>query len=145
MAEKRGQYQYNDDGTVSALVHTTNSPDANSVVPMDKQAQLKQQIENNTTALGASATYTGASFDTMADGVNFTWLTGVVYSNVAGTLFIDQSVDGTRWLTPQSISIGAGVSNPIDVTILSRYIRLRYVNQATAQTSFDLHAYATFK
>lgn len=117
----------------------------NDILPFDKQAQLKQQIENNTTPLGISATYTGASFDTMADGVNYTWLTGTVFTDIAGTLSVQQSADGVFWNTFDSITVGASVPTKINVDVLTRYIRLVHVNGATAQTILRLYAYVTFK
>jgi hypothetical protein len=122
-------------------VETVRTP----MVPMDKQAQMKFQIENNTTALGISASYTGASFDTMADGINYTWLTGMTTSNQAGTLYIQQSDDGTNWYTLDSIATTANNNFPFSVDVRLRYIRLMYTNGATAQTSFKLSAYVTFK
>lgn len=118
---------------------------SNAMLPTDKQAQLKTQIENNTTALAANATYTGATFDTMADGVNYTWLTGFVYANVAGTLNIQQSADGTNWYGLDTISISGTAPSKISVDILSRYIRAVLVNGASAQTDLKLFSYATFK
>lgn len=115
------------------------------IMPYDKQAQLKTQIESNTTPLGANATYTGAGFDTMADGINFTWLTGIVYANQSGSLQIQQSLDGTTWDVIDGITCNAGTAYKISVDVVSRHVRFVYVNGATAQTTFRLHAFATFK
>jgi hypothetical protein len=145
MAEKRGQYKYQDDGTVAQLVSGEAEVTTNDIFPTDKQAQLKTQIENNTTPLGISAVYTGASFDTMADGVNFTWLTGIVRADVAGTLFIEQSSDGTNWFGLDTISIVANANQKINVDILLRYVRILISNGAVAQTNLKLYAFTTFK
>jgi hypothetical protein len=115
------------------------------MAPMDKQAQAKVQIENNTTVLGASATYTGASFDTMADGVNYTWLTGLAFSAQAGQWLVDQSDDGTNWYNTDATNLTANTPSKMIVDIVARYVRIRYINGATAQTSFKLAAYVTFK
>jgi hypothetical protein len=144
MPTKSGSIVYMEDGSNAYQVYSANSPDSNSMAPMDKQAQAKVQIENNTTALGASATYTGASFDTMADGVNYTWLTGLVQSNVGGTLNVQQSVDGTNWFNLNAITVNAATNTPIDVKILLRYVRFNYVNGGTAQTNFNLFGFVTF-
>jgi hypothetical protein len=125
--------------------HDVNLKESGIIVPTDQQARLKQQIESNTTILGISAQYTGASFDTMADGVNFTGVTGLVTSNQAGTLYIDQSPDGTNWYTTDTIAVSASGLGKINFDILVRYLRVRYVNGATAQTSFNLSAFVTFK
>lgn len=145
MPTKSGSIVYMEDGSNAYQTFSANGLDQNSILPMDKQAQLKTQIENNTTALGASATYTGASFDTMADGVNYTWLTGHVYSDQAGTLYIEQSGGGTNWDRLDSVAITATTPAKISVDILSRYVRLVLVNGATAQTALRLHAFVTFK
>jgi hypothetical protein len=144
MAEVRGQYKYHDNGTVAQLVSGETVITDAPMLPMEKQAQLKRQIESNTTPLGISATYTGASFDTMADGENFTWLTGYVFSNVAGTLYIEQSADGQNWYGLNTINVAANGAMPIDVKVLLKHVRLKYVNGATAQTTFQLYGYVTF-
>jgi hypothetical protein len=145
MAEKRGQYKYQDDGTVAQLVSGEAEVTTNDIFPTDKQAQLKTQIENNTTPLGISATYTGASFDTMADGVNFTWLTGFAFANQVGNWYVDQSDDGSNYYLTDTGAITAGNASKIIVDIVARYVRFRFVNGATAQTSFKIVGYVTFK
>ena len=149
MAEKRGQYLYNDDGTVSMLVAIAGPggelEGSLAMLPMDKQAQGKKQIESNTTPLGISATYTGVGFDTMANGENFNWLTGLVRADQTGTLNIQQSDDGVNWYATDSLAIGANTNVKIMLDIILRHVRFNYVNGATAQTSFKLSAYVTFK
>jgi hypothetical protein len=132
----------NGDGTFSTLVHITGD---DAMLPFDKQAQLKTAIENNTTALAANATYTGASFDTMADGTNYTWLTGHVFADQAGTLYVEQSGGGTNWDRLDTIAVTANTPAKINVDILSRYIRVTLVNGATAQTTLRLHTFVGFK
>jgi hypothetical protein len=56
MAEKRGQYQYNDDGTVSQLVHNTNETAETSTIAMDHQATLTNTAVTHTSATVAPAT-----------------------------------------------------------------------------------------
>jgi hypothetical protein len=147
MAEKRGQYQYNDDGTVSQLVHNTNETAETSMIGVDFQAQGKVQIESNTTPLGISATYTGAGFDTMKDGENYNWLTGTVTSDQTGTLYVQQSIDGTNWVSTDSVSVTNNPTsgNKIAFDILLRYVRFTLVNNAVAQTQLKLYGFVTFK
>jgi hypothetical protein len=109
------------------------------------EAVIKQQIEENTTPVGASATYTSASFDTMADGINYTWLTGHVFANQAGNLYIEQSSNDVAWERLDNISLVASTPSKINVEILSRYIRLVLVNGAVAQTTLRLSAFVSIK
>lgn len=114
-------------------------------VPTDEQAQLKQQIESNTTPLGISATYTGASFDTMANGINFNWITGTVIADQEGTLTIQQSNDGISWNGFDTITLTANNPMKINVDVLTRHVRFVLVNGASTQTVLRLYGYATFK
>jgi hypothetical protein len=145
---RQGNYQYNDDGTVSQLTSSDSTINqVNAIVPFDKQAQLKTQIENNTTALGISATYTGATFDTMADGTNFSIITVSAASDQTGTLLLQQSADGTNWFTTDSVAITANpsLSAKIVADVVLRYVRLVVTNGATAQTKLYLYGYAAFR
>lgn len=126
-------------GAGGALPVTTND-----ILPIDKQAQLKTQIENNTTALGVSATYTGASFDTMADGTNFNLLTGYCVADQSGNLYMQESVDGTNWVTTKTWALTASNGVIIDEKIRLRYVRFMLINGATAQTSLKLYGFLTF-
>jgi hypothetical protein len=101
---------------------------------------VKRTLADSTiTNLADGATYTGAQFAT--DGYNK--LVGSVYSNATGTLYVDQSQDGTNYDVIDTIAyVGAAVTGGFSVEIVAPYARVRYVDTAgTAQTSFRLFAY----
>lgn len=66
-------------------------------------------------------------------------LTGTVFSDVAGSLYVDQSPDGVNWdVSSTAITVAAGVGQAINEPLTGFYVRLRYVNGAAAQTEFRL-------
>ncbi|AXN53730.1 hypothetical protein SPS_19 [Sphingomonas phage Scott] len=92
------------------------------------------------TVLAASGTLNGASRDSGAVaggiGTRFKNFVAEVFTDQAGTLYIDKSTDGTTWRQAATASVAAGVNATLEVKITCRYYRLRYVNGATAQTVF---------
>lgn len=90
----------------------------------------------NTTVLGANEVYTSPVINAdRADNI-----VGIVFSDVAGTLAIQQSADGVNWDLTEDVVVagaaGVGFSKPI----YGSRIRLRYTNGAGAQAAFRLHA-----
>jgi hypothetical protein len=65
---------------------------------------------------------------------------GLVFSNQGGTLHIEQSANGTNWDFDTEVVIVASVGKGFSVPVYAPYVRLRYVNGATAQTAFRLTA-----
>lgn len=55
-------------------------------------------------------------------------LTGILWADAAGTLFIEQSADGTNWDLSQSIAAVVSTGVAISVAIVAPFIRARYVN-----------------
>ena len=92
---------------------------------------------DSTTALAANATFTGTSRDTGATGSN-SKVRARAYASHPGTLYIDQSWNGTTWRSTDSIAVGAEETKFLEAKIVARYVRVRYVNGATAQTAFEL-------
>ncbi|AVX21588.1 hypothetical protein SAMN02745885_01663 [Carboxydocella sporoproducens DSM 16521] len=96
---------------------------------------------DSTTALAASATYTGSTRDLGTDGNNYpAFAIARAYADQPGTLYIEQSRDGTIWRSAvgDSIALAAGETRTLTVRLLARYWRVKYVNGATAQGSFEL-------
>jgi len=97
--------------------------------------------------LAASATYTQSPWqDAQALAVNF--VSGSVYADEAGTLYVDFSDDGTNVYGTSATTLAftsttAGTANgqtlPYPVEIPTRYFRFRYVNGAAAQGTFQLY------
>lgn len=93
--------------------------------------------DSTTQPLAAGDAYTGAAFPVAGWGR----IVGSVYSDQAGTLYIEQSPDGVNWDVVVSINYAAGTTPGFSVEVLAPEARLRYVNGATAQTVFRLYAY----
>lgn len=109
---------------------------------------------SNTTPLGSNGTYTQPWVDSVNTGFIFTgrtdylqgtagpqdvnFVSGSVYADQAGTLYIDQSDDQVN-IQSTSIAVSAATLTQIPVQQLtSRYYRFRYVNGATGQGTFVL-------
>lgn len=106
--------------------------------------------EDSATALGAGATFTGTGRDTGGTSGVSTSVTTVravahcFQAATPGTLYIDQSRDGTTWVNTASKALaGADSPNtPLECPSVFRYWRVRYVNGGTAQTAFWINSSA---
>lgn len=90
-------------------------------------------VERTTTALGAGATYTSRTYNTQ----NMQRIGFYVYADQAGTVYYDVSFDGATWRTVKSVSVAAGATLSDFFEPTGHFVRLRYVNGATAQGAFD--------
>lgn len=98
----------------------------------------KREVQFNTvTPLAIAGTYTSAYFECLT----FEKVCGIVKADVAGTLYIEQSPDGTNPDYITTIAVGAGVGVAFEVNLVTRYVRGRYLNGATIQTYFRLSGY----
>lgn len=111
--------------------------DATIAVPSDIQSVFRTQSFLSTAVLGAAGVFTGAG----VDALNFRRITGRVVASHAGVLHIEHSDDNATWDSVDPLTVAAGVAYGYDVPVFARYIRLLYVNGATAQTSFRLSGY----
>jgi hypothetical protein len=112
---------------------------------------LATPYTDSTTALGANANFTGTSRDTQISSSSpydhLAFINAHAVSDQAGTLMIQESPDGSTWVTVRSQATAA-VTNPdgstVQVAIIQqhavtlRYVRVAYRNDGTAQTSFRL-------
>jgi len=108
--------------------------ESNIIVPVDRQATYRAFFTDTTTALGASASYTGST----RDAQYFTQFRVKAYADQAGTLYVQQSRDGSTWRTTHSQAVGAGETQQIVAELVDRYCRVHYVNGGTAQGAFEL-------
>lgn len=126
---------------IAAAVLTTSS------------AQVGYTLNNtgytdSTTALAASATYTGTGRST-SGLVYATRFKARAYADATGTLYIDQSLDsGSTWQVVASGVITAGVALDLGVAITGAFgsanqFRVRCVNGAAAQTLLRLSSVYT--
>lgn len=97
-------------------------------------------FEETATVLAAAGTLTGASRDNtgVAGGVGTRYKSFVaeVFTDQAGTLYIDKSTDGVTWRQAATLAVTANVNAQLSVLMTVRYYRLRYINGATLQTVF---------
>lgn len=94
--------------------------------------------KGSTTLLGNAEVFTSSQ----TSSGTYDTVTGTVYASHAGTLNVEQSSDGTNWDKNDSTSVSATTGTSFSVAIVAPYWRLRYVNGATPQTTFRLHARA---
>lgn len=97
---------------------------------------------DSTTALGASATFTGTGRSQTTG--NYPWFAATVFADQAGTLFIEQSLDtGSTYqvISQQAVTASVAVQLAVRVTgqaTSATLYRVRYVNGGTAQGTFRL-------
>lgn len=99
-------------------------------------------VASTTTALGGAGTYTSASFATSSA----TKIVGTCLADQPGTLYVEQSQDGTNWDVSSSFPVNTDPNSrglEFIVEIAAPYGRARYVNLATAQTVFRLYVYVS--
>lgn len=89
-----------------------------------------------TTPLGSNATYTSVG----REALDFDSIVGTVYADQAGTIYIEQSPDGTNWDVSTSYNISASNGNGFTESIVAPYWRVKYTNGAAAQGTFRLSA-----
>lgn len=90
-------------------------------------------VERTSTNLSANASYTSRTYTCQ----NLETIGCYVFADQPGTLFYDVSFDGSTWRTIRSISVSANTGVYDEVRPPGHFMRLRYVNGATAQSSFD--------
>jgi hypothetical protein len=95
---------------------------------------------DTTTALAANATYNLASRNFgQAGGSRYCFLVYDIYTDQAGTLFLERSSDFSNWRPANGINgtaCAAGQSTVVKLPATVQYYRGRFVNGSTAQTSF---------
>ena len=104
---------------------------------------FESSANSSTSTLLGAATFTGTSeLNTQPD------VMVSCYADVAGTLYFDFSINGTDWRTfPTSgFVVSAGIHEFHTAVKGPRYFRVRYVNGASAQSTFQLQTYyGTFR
>jgi hypothetical protein len=97
---------------------------------------------DSTTALAASATYTGTTRAT-STARYASFFTASAYADQAGTLFIDFSLDsGATWQAVNSVAVAAASTQTLSTRVVgfasTASYRVRFVNGATAQAVFRI-------
>lgn len=97
-----------------------------------------------TPAAGQAAAISATTiFPTLDLGVNHLWNTVRLwaFADQAGTVFADESLDGTTWRTVGvGAAVAAGSAIRVEQQIATRFLRLRHVNGTTAATNLTFTA-----
>lgn len=67
-------------------------------------------------------------------------IVGMVRSDQAGTLHVEQSADGTNWDLDKSTPVVANTTLTFSEALIAPYVRVRYVNGGTQQGYFRISA-----
>jgi len=97
------------------------------------------RISSTTTPLAANGTWSSGQLQAELSDT----ITGSVFADQAGTIFIEQSGDGTNWDISTSYAVTANNGKGIQESILLPYLQIRYVNGASAQGAFRIHTRMT--
>ena len=72
-------------------------------------------------------------------------IVGLVYADVGGTIYIEQSGDGLSWDVIDSYSVTGGSGMGFTIQKVAQHARVRYVNGAADQRVFRLYCYKRMK
>lgn len=96
-------------------------------------------FEDSTTILLASATFNGTARQVGREGFGkFGFFRAIATSDQAGTLNIQQSIDGTTWMTTQTVAVTAASVKTLEDKLICEFVRVQYVNGGTNQGSFTV-------
>lgn len=88
-----------------------------------------------TTPLGSGGSFVSSAQQT----TRATQITGSVFADQAGTLYIEQGGDGTNWDNVTEIAVEANIGTSIEIDVTNQFIRARFLNGASAQATFRLY------
>ncbi len=89
---------------------------------------------STTTPLAGAGVYTSTSQNLS----RATTVSGTVFADVNGTAYVDWSGDGVNWDVSNAVPVTGGTGVSFEFDVIAQNFRLRYVNGATAQTTFRL-------
>lgn len=103
---------------------------------------MAQRYASTTTALPGSGSAPANEWsDTMMPVGQDDNVVGVVKTDQAGTLYVEQSKDATNWDLSESTAVSANTGTKFSFAVVAPYIRVRFVNTSvTAQTFLRLAA-----
>jgi hypothetical protein len=105
------------------------------MVTENRQGQSIVRNPEDSTLLAASAVRVGAAWPTYG----FAKFRAFASSDVAGTLSVLQSDDGTTWFTTvaQAVAADATAATIVESIVTKAFVRARYLNGAGAQGQFN--------
>ena len=89
------------------------------------------------TALKANETWISKSESSLETGR----VVGLIYADVSGTIYIEQSGDGLSWDVIDSYSVTGGSGLGFTIQKVAQHARVRYVNGVADQTVLRLYVY----
>ena len=92
-------------------------------------------------ALKANETWISAEDPSLETGR----ICGLVYADVSGTIYIEQSGDGLSWDVIDSYSVTGGSGLGFTFQKVAQHARVRYANGAADQRVFRLYVYRRMK
>lgn len=118
-------------------------------VPTSIQSTTRTFQYTSTATIAASGSLISPTFD--FSGAKY--ITGFVSTDQPGTLYIQESDDGYTWFNTGSVAVIALTNTTISATVYasatsysqqltSRYVRVAYLNGATANTKFTVNVYS---
>lgn len=136
--------QINDDSPLPIKLE-----DAGVALPVEIRGTEKEFLFTTAATLGANAVFISPFYDVSISKT----ISGLVDTNQVGTLYIQESKEQVTWYNTYKLDVTASTSvsisgvtyqntTPFKADVVSNYVRLIYVNGATAQTRFNLTAYA---
>jgi Flp pilus assembly protein TadG len=63
-------------------------------------------------------------------------ITGIVFSDQAGNLNVDHSVDGINWDVTDTTAVPANTGTKVSVNLVAAFVRVRFVATTTQPTTF---------
>ena len=87
--------------------------------------------------LKANETWTSKSESSLETGR----IAGTVFSDVGGTLYVEQSGDGLSWDVVDTVSVSGGTGAKFSYEKVTPHARVRYVNGGTDQRVFRLYVF----
>lgn len=93
---------------------------------------------STTTPLNAGATYNSGSI-AVTRGVR---ISGTVFADRPGTIFIEQSGDGSNWDVSASYSVASSQGSGFEEDVVAPFFRVRFTNTSSSnQTVFRLYGF----
>jgi hypothetical protein len=93
-------------------------------------------FSSTNTPLSGNAVYLSPTMQTdRAD-----YISGTAFADQAGTLYVEQSPNGSDWDLSTSYAILANTGKGFNEYLYAPYVRLRFVNGASAQSVFRLYS-----
>jgi len=121
---------------VALSTRASESTLQSAVSKLDELGKL-ELVSYTTTPLAADGEWTSS-----VDNSPYTrFICGSVYADQPGTLYVEQSPDGSNWDIVDSYSVSAGTGLKFSVEKVLGYARVRYVNGTADQTVFRLYVY----